>query len=186
MDNQDQPNQANQLVPSSQQSPNQMPEIEAKPIEPEQVLVRWSAPEFTYTNKPMGWYLLLGLFFIGLIILAVVIRQWMTIALFAVMWVALAVYARRKPRVLNYMITNHGVRIGEKNYNYDKFTSYSESDDYGAKVFDLLPKKRIAPMVSLPIPQGLDDKVDQFLVKFLPKTERKKDSIDKFSQYLKF
>lgn len=169
------------------QAPAQQPAAALqKPQEPEEVYLKWNAPEFTYTNKPMGWYLLLALFFIGLIILAIIIRQWITIALFAVMWIALVVYARRKPRVLTYLITNHGIHVGEKNYDFDRFSAYTESSDYGQKVFDLNPIKRFAPLVSLPVPIELEPKIDAFLLQKLPKTEKSKDVIDKLSQYLKF
>lgn len=172
------------IRPNMQQNPQLT--SEQKPPEPEVVYLRWQAPEFSYTNKPMGWYLVLGLFFIGLIVLAIIIRQWMTIALLAVMWIALAVYARKKPRMLDYMITNHGIHVGEKNYDYNRFSSYSENNDHGMRVFDLLPKKRLAIMVSLSVTSEIEAKVDQSLSKLLPKNDRKKDPVDKFIQYIKF
>ena len=45
-----------------------LPEPEQKI--PEETLYEWQAPEFAYTQKPVGWYLAIFAFFVGLAVVA--------------------------------------------------------------------------------------------------------------------
>ena len=88
----------------------------------EVVLLQWNAPEFVQTHKPVGWYILFGLFFLVLIVLAVLTRQYITVGLFMVMAIAVLVYANREPRILSYKISNYGISVGDKKYVFDDLT----------------------------------------------------------------
>jgi len=157
-----------------------------EPAEPEITLLEWRAPEFAYTKKPIGWFVVLGVFFTVLAVIAILTQQWLSIGLFAVMGIALAVYANREPRELEYEITNYGVKVGGKDYDFDKFRSYYELNDYGHKYIDLMPAKRFDLMVSLPVPPDLNEDIEDFMSQVLPKTETRNDAIDKLFRFLRF
>lgn len=157
----------------------------APPV-PEKLVLSWNAPEFIYTQKPMGWYALLALFFLALIVIAVFTKQWLSIAVFAVMGVAVAVYASRHPRMLNYALTDRGLHIGDKKYLFDQFSAYFEADDYGQLVFDLVPTKRFVPLVSLPAPAEFQDQIEQNLSDVLPKSPPRNGVAERVSKALRF
>lgn len=189
------PSPANPVQPTpgpvaASQSPalatNQPQNEQLQPLPPEEIFLSWNAAEFIYNHKPFGWYLLLALIFLALIGAAIWTHQWLLIAVFALMGIALGVYANRKPRTLTYSVTNRGVDVGDKKYGYDQFKTYFESDDYGQLVFDLVPTKRFAPLVSLPITKEIEAKIEDHLASYLPKTEPRNDSIEKVFKLLHF
>lgn len=156
------------------------------PPVPETMHLNWQAPEFVQTSKPVGWYLLVGGFFLILIVLAVLTRQWISIGLFALMGATLAVYANRKPRVLDYTMSNLNTTVGTKKYAYSDFSAYYQTHDYNQAVFDLVPNKRFGTLVSLPAPHDLIDQIDEILASALPKTEPHDDAIDKLFRAMRF
>jgi len=157
-----------------------------KPNVPETTLLQWSAPEFVQTHKPMGWYILFALFFLALIAIAVFTQQYITVGLFAVMGVAVLVYAHRAPRTLSYIISNYGVSVGEKKYLFDDFDSYYEANDYGQTVIELVPNKRFGTLVSLPPAEHHLQEVEDTLSKMLPKVDNREDFVDKIFRKLRF
>lgn len=158
----------------------------APPAPAEETLISWNAPEFIFTHKPAGWFVGLAAFFIALIVVAALIRQWFTIGVFVIAGIAVAAVANRRPRILNYTLTNYSLEVGDKRYDYDHFTAYYETDDYGQKVIELLPNKRFAPLVSLPILPEKEDNIDGVLSSVLPKTEPRSDVIERVFRFLRF
>jgi hypothetical protein len=157
-----------------------------KPKSPEQVLMSWQAAEFVQTHKPLGWYLGFAGFFAVLILLAIFTKQYITVGLFAVMGVAIVIFANRPPRTLRYQISNYGVSVGDKKYLYDDFGSYYETNDYGQPVLELVPNKRFGTLVSLPPAEHQIDELEQTLSQMLPKVDNREDFVDKLFRKLRF
>lgn len=157
-----------------------------KPDVPEQFLMRWSAPEFVQTHKPAGWYVGFILFFLVLIGIAIFTRQYVTVGLFAVMGVALLLYANRPPRVLQYQISNYGVYVGEKKYVFDNFDSYYETSDYGQTVLELVPNQRFGVLVSVPPPEHQLEALEDTLGQMLPKVGNRETFVDQLFRKLRF
>lgn len=172
--------------PPSQPVQNKQATAAEEEAIPDITLVNWHAPEFVQTHKPVGWYVVLVLFFVGMSILAILTQQYLVIGLFALVGLAVAIYANRKPRVLQYAVTTTGVRVGQKSYPYDNFSGYSISNDYNQPVYDLAPTKRFGTLVSLPAPADQQDAIEDVLGDVLPKTESHDDWIDKLFKYLRF
>lgn len=156
------------------------------PDVPEQFLMRWSAPEFVQTHKPIGWYIGFGIFFIAMIALAVFTRQYLAIGVFVLMAITLFIYANRPPRVLQYQISNYGVYVGDKKYMYDNFDAYYETSDYGQTVLELVPNGRFGTLVSLPPAEHKLEQLEQTLGQMLPKVDNRENIIDKLFRKLRF
>lgn len=162
------------------------PVVESIPKVAEQRILDWQAQEFVQTHKPAGWYLGFGAFFVVLIVLAIFTRQYITVGLFALMGVALFIYANRPPRTLHYELTNYGVKVGEKKYLFDDFASYYQTSDYGQPVLELVPNKRFGTLVSLPPAEHQMDELQDALSQMLPKVDNKEDVVDKLFRALRF
>lgn len=171
---------------SSKKSESKSQEEKLQPNVAEQFLLSWQAPEFVQTHKPIGWYLGFVFFFLVLIGLAIWTQQYLTVGLFAVMAVALLMYANRPPRVLNYQVSNYGVYVGDKKYLFDNFDSYYEANDYGQTVIELVPNKRFGTLVSLPPAEHHLEELEHTLSQMLPKVENKEDLVDKVFRKLRF
>lgn len=159
---------------------------EEKPQVPEQVLFSWRAPEFVYTNKPVGWFVGLGAFIVLLIVIAIFTRQWIGIVVLALMGIVIGIWANRKPRTLEYKISNYGVVVENKKYLFDDFKAFYEIMDYNQKTVDLVPAKRFGTLVSLPLATADADEIEDVLSKMIPKIIHTEDPIERLTRKLRF
>lgn len=174
-------------VPQAQEQNQDTPDEAQDAPDAETTLLSWNAPEFTFTNKPKGWYGLLILFFGGMIGLAIYTQQYIAIGLFVLMAIALIMYARRQPRTLNYTITTHGIYVGDKRYAFDSFSSFYEVSDYGQKTLELVPAKQFGTLVSLPVVDNdQENSAEELLGSVLPKVPARNDMIDRLLRTLRF
>ena len=153
---------------------------------PEEVLFEWQAPEFAFTQKPIGWFIGMVVVFLVLAGLAAWFQQWLTIGLLAVMVIAIGVWANRRPRVLAYQITNYGIIVDKRKYLFDDFRAYYEYMDYNQPSIDLVPGKRFGTLVSLPLATPDADAIEQTIAHMVPKIEHNEDMIDKLFRRLRF
>lgn len=153
---------------------------------PEEILFQWQAPEFSYTNKPFGWFIGVFVVFGILIGLAVWLQQWVSIVLLAVMAVAISVWANRKPKTLIYKITNYGVVVESKKYLFDDFRAFYEYSDYNQPTIDLVPVKRFGTLVSLPLATPDAEEVKETIAHMVPKIDHHEDIADKLFRRLRF
>jgi hypothetical protein len=166
-----------------------VPEPEQKV--PEETLYEWQAPEFSYTQKPAGWYLAIFAFFIGLCVLAFFFisspwQKYTTIGLLVVMAIATSVWANRKPKVSNYTVTNYGIMVDQKKYAFDDFRAFYEYMDYSQHSIDFVPGKRFGTLVSLPLATPAADEIVETVSHMVPEIEHKEDFLDKIIRRLRF
>ena len=158
---------------------------------PEESLFQWQAPEFAYTQKPIGWYLGIFGFFAILVVLAFFFlnspfQLWVTIGLLVVMAIATSVWASRKPKVLSYEVTNYGIAVNSKKYNFDDFRAFYEYMDYNQRSIDLVPGKRFGTLVSMPLTTPESDEIVETIAHMVPKIEHSEDIMDKIVRRLRF
>lgn len=158
---------------------------------PEETLFQWQAPEFAYTQKPVGWYLGIFGFFAILVALAFIFlnspfQLWVTVGLLIVMAVATSVWASRKPKVLEYEVTNYGIAVNNKKYNFDDFRAFYEYMDYNQRSIDLVPGKRFGTLVSMPLTTPESDEIVETIAHMVPEIEHSEDIMDKIVRRLRF
>lgn len=158
---------------------------------PEEILYQWQAPEFSYTHKPVGWYLAIAFFFVGLCVLALIflgsnIQKIITITLLAVMAVATSVWANRKPKILDYTVTNYGLTVDKKNYSFDDFRAFYRYMDYSQPTIDMVPGKRYGTLVSMPLATPESDEIVETIAHMIPEIEHHEDIMDKIVRRLRF
>jgi hypothetical protein len=158
---------------------------------PEEIMYDWQAPEFAFTQKPFGWYLGIFAFFLGLSTLAFffidgLFQKILTIALLVIMAVATAVWAGRRPRVLNFKVTNYGISLDEKKFSYDDFRAFYVFMDYNQESIALLPAKRFGTLISLPLTTPEAEDILETISHMVPETEHNEDIIDKLVRRLRF
>ena len=149
--------------------------------------LNWSASEFLSHEKNGGWYMLL---IIGTVILAAIIfyitKEILSVIAILVLGVATGVYGALKPRVLEYSISDHGITIGDKNYNFTQFKSFSLIEGSAMPSIQLLPQKKFAVPVSIFVSPEDIDLVINTLGNYLPFEKKQRDFVDKLSSRLRF
>ncbi|NTW61911.1 hypothetical protein HGB25_00640 [Candidatus Saccharibacteria bacterium] len=142
--------------------------------------VHWSANEYVHQEKNGLWFILFGLFVLGLIALDLFILKSFTFsALVIVMAVALIIYIRRPPKAIDYTLSgDQGLYIGEKLYHFSEFKSFGLINDDGQHSIMLIPTKRFAPGVSVYFPEDAGEKIVDILGTRLPMEQLKLDYFD--------
>lgn len=147
----------------------------------------WTASEYVAHSKTVTWYIQLGLVAVIAATIGYLITQDPVVSgTFLLVAVIFGVAAGRKPRVLNYGIGNKGIVIGQKQYSYGMFKSFSVIQEGPIRSIFLMPVKRFNPAMSLYYPPDGEQQILQVLGSHLPQEAREQDAIDRFMHKIRF
>jgi hypothetical protein len=150
-------------------------------------LIQWNASEFIHHQKNTGWFfplviasivLIVGIFFLTKDILATLV--------ILLGCVTFGMYARQKPRTLTYTLLPTSIKIGNKNYSYDDFKTFSIVQEGPLYSIFLQPIKRFMPPISIYFDPDDGEKIFDTLASHLPHEERSQDPIEKLMQKIRF
>jgi hypothetical protein len=149
--------------------------------------VTWQASEYIDHGQDAKWYAVL---IIGTILLTGLVylltKEYMSAAIIIILGLIVGLAAKRKPQQIMYEISSSGIRIGEKNYRYIAFRSFSIIQEGGLNSISLLPVKRFLPAMSIYYEPGDEEKIVDIMSEHLPYEEHKVDAIDRLSRRLRF
>ncbi len=160
-----------------------LPEV---PEEPTQPPYSWQASEYAHHHKGATWYVGLAVIVVVLLAVAVVLKLWLSLAVFAVMGIAIAVYAHKPPRVLTYQLDSKGITIEGKLYPYTAFRSFAVLSDISWHLIDLEPTQRFMPRLSVLFGDEDFDAIVDHLSEHLPRVDRDPDLVERLTRYLRF
>ena len=147
---------------------------------------QWQASEYVQHHKGPGWYFGLGAVVLVLLGVAILTHQWLSIAVFLVMAIAVVVYAHKPPRILTYMLDSTGITIEDKFYPYDQFRSFAVLQDSEWHAIDLEPTQRFMPRLTVIFVSEDLDGIVEHLSFHLPRTDRQPDLIERLTRYVRF
>jgi hypothetical protein len=107
------------------------------------------------------------------------------VGVIVVLGVIVAMYAKQKPRQITYELSSSGLRIGQKQFAYNQFKSFSLMNDGGLNSVLLTPLKKLMPPISAYYKPEDEEKITDILGQHLPLEEAKPHSIDRLSHRLK-
>ena len=143
----------------------------------------WDAMEFEYHVKSDSWRWGLIVAVVVLVIILAVMRNWLGMVLVIVAGYVVYQFAYKQPRKLHYILTKDGLVVDDKIYAFDKITSFWISRDGGLN----LNTKWWPPRLSIELNSVDVEKLDSFLVHYVPKEKREEaDTTDNISRWLKF
>lgn len=159
------------------------PAVPASTDEP----LSWQASEFVHHEKEGTWFLaLLGVTIVLLLIDFFLVRSWTFGALIIVMAVAVVVIARRPPRTITYTLSSHGIRIDDKQFNFQDFRAFGIVQENAFYSIRLVPNKRFMPMVSVFFPTEQGEEIVEVFGRALPMENIERDTIDKLVEKIRF
>ena len=150
------------------------------------VSVRWTASEFIAHQKSAGWFASLGA--ITLVVAALVYlatRDKITTGVIIVAGVIMAIYAVRKPRVIEYEMDETGLRVGSRFYAFEIFKSYAVLKEGAFSSLFLVPHKRFMPGLTVYYDPADETKIMSLLSDRLPMAPYR-DPIDSFMKRIRF
>jgi hypothetical protein len=149
--------------------------------------VSWTASEFISHHKSANWYLLLG----GAGLVLAILMYAITRDIFntAIVFIAIALFgvaASRQPRQLAYRVDSHGLTIGQKQYPYSDFRSFSILDEDHFHSITFMPLKRFMPPLSIYYDPADEHRIADVIASHLPFEDHKHDLTEKLMRRIRF
>lgn len=159
----------------------------AKPKQSSLKPVSWTASEFIAHTKNTGWYIMLV---IGTVILAAIIflltKDKITTVIIGIVGGIFGFMGSRQPRELSYTVSDQGVQIGSKQFQYGTFRSFSVVQEVGIESIWFMPMKRFMPIITIYFEPNDQQKIIDVLSNYLPMENRQMDTFDKLMHQLRF
>jgi len=145
------------------------------------VVVHWSAKEYIYIEKSGLWFVVFAI--VALILIAVdflFIKSYTFSVLVFVAAIAVIVYSRRPPRIIDYTLSGQqGLYIGDRLYHFSEFKAFGLIRDGEHNSIMLIPTKRFSFGVSVYFSRDVGEQIVDILGARLPMKITKLDLIDK-------
>lgn len=153
-----------------------------------QNLLSWQVPEYVKYERGRYWYLLTILAILGILAYAIFTANFFLIVIMILTIVILFVSHRQEPALIQIVITDKGLIIGQRFYPYNdinNFWLHYENTDHKALYLDF--KGVIRPHLDIPLEKQDPLEVRGLLLKYLKEDlEREGEPIlDSLSRFLK-
>jgi hypothetical protein len=158
-----------------------------QPLQSDGNSISWSAPQFISHDKSNQWFLicLAGAAVLGVIIYLIT-KDFLSAITIAFAIVILGAYSYRKPKNINYAVSQDGIGVGTRVYVYEEFRSFTAVPEGPYLSVTLFPLKRFAPLVGLYYMGEDESLIVDFLSERLPMQEPKSDLVDNLMRRIKF
>jgi hypothetical protein len=149
-------------------------------------LVNWEAREYIVRERNTGWWIGFVLVVIALSAVAILMKQYLFLAVIVLAAVALVLHITRKPRTLHYSLSKDGLSEGNNLYTFDQFKSFGIVDD-GKSHYSLVlvPKKRFGMRVTVFFPESEGEQIVDMFGARLPMEPVKSDLLDQLVRWLR-
>lgn len=165
-------------------SDNSSPRDEAKPRVTKSI--SWQASEYIEHSRNSGWYIgLIAATAIVALVVYFVTKDYFAAGIVVVLGFVTWAYANRKPRQLNYEISDSGFIVGQKKYSYNTFKFFSIIREGTITSVYLYPVKRFMPPVTAFFNPDDESRITEALGEHMPYEERKLEGIDRLARRLR-
>ncbi len=150
-------------------------------------LYLWEAWEYEHVPKTRGWFIAGGVLALGLLAFALATGS-LLFGIFVILAsFVVSLYALRPPRMVRAKITEDGVQIGRRIFDFDDLKSfwifYNVS---GIKELSLESKKSLMPHIKMPLGGADPVKVRQALLPYIPEVRQEESFADILARILGF
>ena len=181
---QTEPQQNDQQTPSQQGAEQQQP---AQEQQPQMEAISWEASESVHHEKDALWFVgVLVVTAVFAIISIFLIKSWSFSILIIVMAIAVLVFAKRPPRIMQYVLTGNGIDVNGHHHSFTEFRAFGVVQDGPFHYITLLPTKRFMPAMDVYFPDENAEGIVDILGSKIPMQTIKPDLLDVFTKTLRF
>ena len=152
--------------------------------------IHWTAPEFHYYHKSLGWYWIMVGMGIVLTGIALFQRNFLFAIFIGIATILVLAWGMKKPREINFALLEKGIAIGERHfYPYDNFEGFviiSAPEDSELVELVLKKKSRIEPWLIVILAEQRKETVHEFLIRTLPVIEYEDSFLRHLGRILRF
>ena len=165
-----------------------MPNKEKTNQEHGQLLLEWSFNEYAQPERGLSWYIIAGIFFVGMIVSAILSRNFLFVLILILLAFIIIIHSRRSPMRVDLKIFEDGVQVGSRFYEWRDLKSFRivyEPPEVKRLYFDLRPF--LLPDFSVPLEDQNPLKVREILKKYLPEdlTKEYETLLDRLNRWFK-
>lgn len=148
-------------------------------------LVQWQASEYIQRERGGLWLAVFMLIAVIMVSVAVYVKAWTFVILIPVMALAVVLYTRRPPRMLNCALTTQGLHINDQLFPYSNYKGFALVHGLDQYTIALIPRRRFSPGVSVGFPDEVGEAVIDTLAARLPMQEFSPDLVDRIIHKLR-
>lgn len=153
-----------------------------------QPAISWEMDEYLQHKRGLAWYAMLFLIAVGISLIAYLVSSQELIAPISIMVMAiiLAIYSFKKPQRHRYSISELGLRIGSRLYEYSSFKAFSLTQDNGVSALYLITNQRFVPPLTIYMPADKTESIIDQLSEYIPFSTEDSQWLDRLMSYFRF
>jgi hypothetical protein len=132
--------------------------------------ITWKAFEYTHREKTTDWFWALGIITITMIIVAVLLRNAMFVVVLVLSGFALGVQALKRPKMVDFEITDRGIRIDGKLYPFTSIAAFGHFENDQTRIA-LRFSKGMRPPLEIPVHEEDYDDIRETLLLHIDEEE---------------
>jgi len=158
---------------------------EKEVVNPSSVIYKWRVPEHEIVEKDKRWYLWIGLILSGIVIYAIFTDSLVMAITFILVGMVGYIIINKKPRIVNFYITDDGVIADKEIYEFEYIKSFwIFYEPEGLKAVSLHLKSKLMPFVHIPLGEEDPTVVREILLGYLEEIKQKPSAVDNFERFL--
>lgn len=109
--------------------------------------ISWQTHEYHHTEKNSDWYWILGIVTVSIAIIAIILHNFIFAILIIVSSFTLALFASKKPEIIDVRMEMNGITLGKIFYPYDNIQSFwIETNEHRPRII-FRSKKALMPFI---------------------------------------
>ena len=154
--------------------------------------LEWTALEYEEKDRDPDWFWALGIIVVTTTLAAIIYNNYFFAVLIILAGTLLGFFAKKKPDLVSYALTEKGVSIGSRLYLYENIKSFwiqiAHADDMATKdLFFIKTERFYMPVISMPIDLSISEEIHSIMLsKNIPEEEMREHPSDKIMDRLGF
>ena len=123
---------------------------------PPRHILRWSAYEHEHIERSVDWFWALGIVAVSVALTSILFSNILFAILIVVAAYTIGILARTPPELVEFELSDRGIRVGKTLHRYDEIISFWVEDELGVNPLLLVDTtKFMSPNLIIPI-EGVD------------------------------
>jgi len=148
--------------------------------------IHWTGPEYIHKEKGSEWYLAVIIVALGVIISAILLKNYIFSVFILVATFTLILFASKKPKTIKIEVNEQGVLCDKYFYPWSSLESFWIEENVDHQKIILKSKKILMPYISLPIHQDDILNVREFLRNYLTEEQLHEPILHKLMEIIGF
>ena len=125
--------------------------------------LEWSALEYEEKEHSPDWFWALGIIVVAVSITFIIYQNYFFAMFIILSGILMAMFSIKKPEMVHYELNQKGLKIKSRLYPYEKIKSFWVQIEKTPTLF-IKSERVFMPIISLPIEEGLADKVKNIML----------------------